>query len=241
MTPEDAAAATADAIVGLPTGFMMDGATFEHGAEMGYEGIDFYTAGRGGALGDVCAGVVAASFVMFNPSAVAESWDRGRKVASPLDAAAAFGACLRSWALAHLGADVDYARLAELAGRVVDGASVAGVPLFAAWSVLPEPEEPRALALHRVNLLRELRGGLHGAAVIASGLTPLEAVMVKTPYFAGLFGWPEPWPDAEPHRAAWERAEASTNRAMARAFTVLEPAERAELVELADTAKAGAS
>jgi hypothetical protein len=172
---------------------------------------------------------------------VTEAWNRGRKVAEPLESAALFAGCLRSWALGHLGPGVDYERLADLAGRVVAAAPIAGVPLFAAWSVLPEPEEPSALALYRLNLLRELRGGLHGAAVIAGGLTPLEAVMVKTPYFASLYGWPEPWPDPEQHRAAWERAEAATNAAAARAFTGLEAGERQEFVELAGAAQAGAT
>jgi len=241
MRPEEAAAASADSVVYLPAGFMLDAATFAYGAELGFEGIDFYTEGRGGALGDVDGLVVAAAFVMFEPAALAESWERGRKVMAPLDAAAQFSHCLRNWALDHLQADVDYARLAELAGRIVRGAPVAGVPLFAAWSVLPEPTEPAALALFRLNLLRELRGGLHGAAVVTNGLTPLQAVMVKTPHFAQLFGWAEPHPDGDPHREAWERAETATNLAMAAAYETLEPAERAEFAELAKAARATAS
>ena len=39
--------------------------------------------------------------------------------------------------------------------------------------------------------------------------------MVRTPYMAGLFGWDEPHPDPEPVRAAWEQAEAATNRGFA--------------------------
>ena len=32
---------------------MTDPATYAYGAELGFEGMDFYVAGRGGALGDV--------------------------------------------------------------------------------------------------------------------------------------------------------------------------------------------
>lgn len=241
MNPLEAAAASADAVSYLAAGFMLDAATFAYGAELGFEGIDFYTTGRGGALGDVDGRVVAATFVMFEPSTVVESWNRGRKVMAPLDAAAQFAHCLRTWALAHMRADVDYARLAELAGRIVAHASVAAVPLFAAWSVLPEPEEPAALALFRMNLLRELRGGLHGAAVVTNGLTPLQAVMVKTPHFAPLFGWPEPHPDGDAYRRSWEQAEQATNVAIAVAYGGLEPAEREEFAALATEAKKTAS
>ena len=47
----------------------------------------------------------------------------------------------------------------------------------------------KALALHRVNALRELRGALHGAAILATGVTPHGAVARRTPYMLGVFGW----------------------------------------------------
>ena len=71
-------------------------------------------------------------------------------------------------------------------------APVAGAPLFAGWRALDEPEEIKALALHRLNALRELRGALHGAAVLTVGLAPLEAIVVRTPAMLSVFGWPEP-------------------------------------------------
>ena len=239
MDPVEAAARTADTVVYLPAGFMMDGATYERGGALGFEGVDFYVAGRGGALGDVPGAVVAAAFVFFNPVTITEAWDRGRKVSAPGDAARAFAACGHAWAEGHLPAGVDYARLAELSGRVVAAASPAGAPLFAGWAALPEPSSPAALALHRLNLLRELRGALHGCAVLAEGLTPVQALAVKTPYMAALFGWSEPLPDAAPVADAWQRAEDATNRAMAPAFAALDDAGRAELVDLADAARAG--
>ena len=53
MEATEAARATAPAVVSLPAGFMLDAATYERGTSLGFDGIDFYTAGRGGALGDV--------------------------------------------------------------------------------------------------------------------------------------------------------------------------------------------
>ncbi|HUY23120.1 MAG TPA: hypothetical protein VMV22_12365 [Acidimicrobiales bacterium] len=240
MNAEEAARATTDAVVYLPAGFMLDGATYARGAELGFDGIDFYTAGRGGALGDVHGSVVAAAFVFFNPTSVVEAWDRTAPVMARGEAAGEFAGCLRTWAQAHLADEVDYARLAALTARVLDAASPSAAPLFAAWRVLPEPAEPKALALHRLNVLRELRGAIHGAAIVASGLQPLEAVLVKTPFMAGLFGWPEPYPDVDERRAQWEQAEHSTDRVLARAYGALDESERSELVDLMVTAHKGA-
>jgi hypothetical protein len=231
-----AARRTAESVVGIPTGFMMDGATYEHGGALGFEGIDFYFLGRGGVLGDVPADVVTAAMVFFEPGTVAAAWERGGKVCSPQEAALAFAHCAEAWAEARLPEGVDYGRLAEMEGKMIAAASVASAPLFAGWRALPEPSSPKALALHRTNALRELRGALHGGAVLAEGLSPLEAVMVKTPYMVGLFGWSEPHPEPEPHRAGWERAEESTDRAMSRHLAVLDDAERDELVALLSAA-----
>jgi hypothetical protein len=212
---------------------MLDGATYAEGGRLGFDGVDFYVAGRGGALGDVDGSVVAAAFVFFHPPTVVERWARARAVMAPAEAAAAFAGCLEAWAGAHLADGVDYQRLAELELTVIRAASGAGAPLFAAWAAVPEPKDPRALALHRMNVLREWRGAVHGATIVASGLEPLEALMVRTPVMAGLFGWPEPYPDPDPHRKVWAEAEAATDRVIGRGFAALDEAERSELVELA--------
>ena len=241
MQPEEAARQSAEGIGALPANFMIDGATYERGEALGFEGFDFYTAGRGGALGDVDGRTVAATFVYFNHAQIVESWERGLKVSTPAESTAAFAGCLRAWARTHFADGPDYGRLAELAGRVVEGADIAAAPLFAAWSSLPEPDDPRELALHRLNLLRELRGARHGGAVLAAGLSPLQALAVKTPYMAAIFGWTDPLPDAEPLRAAWQLAEDGTDRAVGRAFAAIEAAERAEFVELVQAAQAAVS
>jgi len=241
MDAEQAARESAEAIVALPAGFMVDGATYERGGALGFDGIDFYTAGRGGALGDVDGAAVAAAFFFFNPVTVTEAWDRAAPVMSRLDAASAFAGCLEAWAAAHLADDVPWPRLAALSGRLVEAAAPDDAPLFEGWRALAEPDDPKARALQRMHVLRELRGALHGAAVRAAGLAPLEAVLVRTPFMAGLFGWPEPYPDVEARRPAWEEAERATNRALSQAFAALDPAERAEFVALAGAAHKGAA
>lgn len=234
MTPEETAEATAAGTGQLTSHFMLDGATYVKGAELGFEGMTFYVSGRGGVLGEVVGDVVAACFVFFEPTALRAMWEQGLDAMPPLRAAEEFAGCLHRWADEHVPDTVACDRLAALAGKVSREASVAGAPMFAAWRALPEPldESPKALALHRMNGLRELRNAYHGAAVIAAGLTPMEAVVYRQPHMAPLFGWPEPYPDPESLAERWERAEALTNAMMGRALAVLDEDERVELVEV---------
>src|SRR5215203_3481414 len=158
---------TRPTVTGLSSNFMLDGATYALGGEAGFNVMDFYAAGRAGVLGEVPADVVAAALVFFNPTVIEGAWEGSRAVMPRAAAAELFAGCLVSWADAHLGDDVDWARLAELAGRVVDAASVAGAPVFAGWRRMPVPAGPKAAALHQLNGLRELRMARHGAAVTA--------------------------------------------------------------------------
>lgn len=237
MTPEESAAATAGAISGLASRFMLDPATYADAADLGFQGMDFYACGRGGALGDVDADVVAAAFVFFNREAIRSAWASGGEVMAPLEAAQHWASAAHGWAEAHIPDEIDSSRLAELAGRMCAAADPAGAPVFAGWRALPEPpdDRPKALALHRLNGLRELRNAMHGAAILAAGLAPVQALMIRQPFMAPVFGWQDPPPAVEAHQAAWDAAEVATDRAFARAFEVLDEHERAEFVRLANT------
>ncbi|MCB1038118.1 MAG: hypothetical protein KDA94_01090 [Acidimicrobiales bacterium] len=240
MDAREAAIASGDSINGLGTHFMLDLNTYAHGATLGFDGIDFYLAGRCGVLGDAPASVVAAALVFFEPGYVADGWARSASVMPRHQAALEFAGVCHRWADEKVPDDIDATRLAALTGRVADAASVAGAPLFAGWRSLPEPEadRPKALALHRVNALRELRGAMHGAAILTHGVTPHAAVARRTPYMLDVFGWKAPHPDKDPVREPWADAQAATERAMAPAFEALTSAEREELVELVDATQA---
>lgn len=240
MDTLEAATASGDAINGLGTKFMLDMDTYVYGATLGFEGADFYLSGRGGALGEVPADVVSAAFVFWNPDFVAAGWERTASLMPRRQAAQEFAGVCHRWAEAHIGDEVDVARLAELAGRIGDDASPACAPLFAGWRSLdePGPDRPKALALHRINALRELRGALHGAAVVAQGIIPRAAVGRRTPYMLPVFGWEEPHPDSADVRGPWAEAQAATERAMAPAYAGLSSAERAEFVELVNALQA---
>ncbi|HEU5151321.1 MAG TPA: hypothetical protein VFU19_12535 [Iamia sp.] len=247
MTPDATATATAAVVNDLPSRFMLDMETYGAAAAEGFEGMDFYAAGRGGALGDVPSAVVTAAFVFFAPALVDESWTRSGALMPRQAAADLWAASCARWAEAHLaGADeAGLARLAELLGRMNAAASTAGAPCFGAWRAQPEPtaDRPAALALHRLMVLRELRGGLHGAAVIAHGLSPHAALTIRTPHMLPIFGWDGPHPGADDAHAhtAWNEAEVATDRALAPAYEVLDESERIELRDLLDSTRDAAS
>jgi len=248
MDAHATALATSDAINGLGSLFMTDMDTYAKGGELGYAGIDFYIGGRGAVLGEVPAQAVVDAFVYFEPANVTGAWERTAKVADRATTAQQFADVAHTWANAHLPDGPDYARLADLAQRVSDaGAAAYGpevAPLFHGWRALPEPagDDVKALALHRMNGLREFRGALHGRAILAAGIDPLHAVLHRTPYMAGIFGWAEPHPDLPEDLApAWAAAQAATEEAVAVAFEPLTDDERDDFAALAVEVNAAAT
>src|SRR5690606_24197202 len=160
------------------------------------------------------------SFGFMEPGTVGSWLEQARAVAPPAQTAAAFMACGYAWADEHLGDDVDWARLASLVGRVNGAADDGGLPLFAAWRSAPEPDDrgDKVLALHRLHVLRELRNEIHVGAVREAGLSPVEAVVVRSPGMAPMFGWSELPEVDDATRARHDEAEAETNHRIASAY-----------------------
>lgn len=238
MTTAETARSIAGPVNDLGGRFMLDGATYLRGAELGFAGLDFYVCGRAGVLGEVDADTVVAELGFFEPDRVRADWVAGAAVMPPRAAAQEFMACGHAWGRDHLPADLPARRLAELVGRIVDGTgtagtSTAGLGLFRAWSRVPWPDDDPATALHALHLLRELRGGIHVRAAQEAGLDPHTAVIVRAGEgMAALFGWTAPHPDPEPARAAWDAVEQVTSERAATTLEVLDKAEQAELVDL---------
>lgn len=247
MKPEECAARTAPIIGDLGARFMLHPETMEAGKSAGYpNGFAYYMAGRGGVLGDVDADVVYAAFMFFNPAVVAKMWNAGIAVAGARAAAESYADSCSRWGRSRLAAMAGADRLADLLGRVVDGADAAGLSLFAGWRAMPLPADAPARAYQLIHVARELRGSVHVTAVVAAGLSGLEAVLVGdggSEAIAQLHGWPGESPEGRMHlRPAWERAEADTSAHMARLLErTLDAGERAELAELVDAALAAIS
>ena len=235
MTQVETAKAIARPIGDLGGAFMLDGATYARGAELGFSGIDFYVLGRGGVLGDTTPDVVSSAFFFWNPDHVRAQWETARKVMDPATAAQEWADLCHAYGEAHLP-DVDgLDRFSELATKVCDAASPAGAALFAGWRALPVPgaDRSKARAQHLLNALRELRGGLHGGAVLAMGLSPAEAVCVHSPGMAPVFGWdPASIPVDDSSKNEWRTAESGTDLAMARVLHSLSEDECKEFAGL---------
>jgi hypothetical protein len=235
LTPEQVAGVVKPSVLELSNAFSECPRTLRRARLLGLSGWAFYVTARGGALGDVPAEVAAAALGFIAPEAVAEGWEAARRAVPPAEVAACNLADCCQWGNERLAGVAGVARLAELAGRVVATADPTGMPLFAAWRAMPVPDDaPAAWAAVALHLLREYRGGAHLLAVRVSGLTPLEAVICGPDGEAAAvtYGWPPPYPPAGPLLRRWLWAEAMTDRITAQAFSVLDAAERVELVDL---------
>jgi hypothetical protein len=221
-----------------------------------------YFAQRAAAMGAVGPGVVTATFYNFNPALVARSvpdvWTRA-------DPGLVINARLRAADRALrrlLGDAVDgraIAETADLARRATEGATPEDRPLYAAHADLPFPDEPHLQLWHAVTLLREHRGDAHLHALVAGGLSGIEALVTHTatgrgfrPEFAQASrGWsPEQWGTAvagltergvldadgglsDGGKALRDAVEAHTSRTSTGPWQHLGPDAAARLLELA--------
>lgn len=207
--------------------FMLDDATTARGASVGLEFAEFYGLGRGGVLGDAPPDVVASAFQFFPPEIVVAVWTTARAKMAPADAVGHYTEACRAWGRAHLAGVPGLDALCRAAEKMVAAASIAGAPLYAGWRAVELPDDVEGRAAQLLHVLREFRGANHFAAVVASGLTPLEAVVVSGGSdVAALFGWPPPYPDPAPARARHSEAQALTDRIVTPAYAVLDDAER---------------
>lgn len=241
MTPEEAAVQSAEAVSNLTSRFMLDMATYQYGAEIGFPGMAFYTGGRGGVLGDVDANAVTEALVVFQPDQVASNWEQAGAVMPRDNAAVEFQKCCSKWGEEHLPDDVDATTLASLARKVADAADTTDAPVFAGWRKLTSPESPKAAACHYMNALRELRFALHAQAIRAQGVSPHDAMSHRQPHMLGIAGWGESSNPSPETVAKWEQAEEATNAGMAKALGVLSPDELDTFVALANAAYAGSA
>ncbi|MGH3343933.1 MAG: SCO6745 family protein [Carbonactinosporaceae bacterium] len=226
-------------IVDLGGAFMISPQARQAVKDAGLRGWQFYFRGRCGVLGEVDPAVVAAVTAFFPPDLVRGSWEAARDVLAPDEAVRRYAEACHAWGRSQLHGHAGAARLAELLERVARAADPVGAPLFAGWRAVPVPDDPPARAVHHAFLLREHRGGLHALAVLASGLTPLEATVAGPGggAEAAAHRWPEPYPAAGAElRDRHARAERLTDRLAAPAYAVLDEDEGPELVQLARAA-----
>lgn len=240
-TTAEAARALAGPVGDVGGRWMLDREVLGPSKSFGYPNrYAYYVVGRGGVLGDVDADVVGSAFGFFEPSLVRKMWDAGVAVEGARVAALRYGQACAQWGRSRLEGFDGAARLADLVRHVVDSVDSAGLALFAGWRREPRPEDPAGLAYFMTHVLRELRGSAHIAAVVVTGISPRDAMLVaEGESHAQQFGWPEPFPDVSHLVGLHAETEALTDEIMIRFFDqALNADESAELLDLVLAMKA---
>ncbi|HEX2134120.1 MAG TPA: hypothetical protein VHH15_21465 [Actinophytocola sp.] len=152
----------------------------EAGISIGLRGYWMtYFAFRAAPLGPVGAGPVVAAFAGFEPSMVAKALPDAWTRATP---AACLAARVEVSTAALRGVGVDESVCAAVAaelGPVLAAADGTGRPLHAANAALPVPGDPMAALWQVATTLREHRGDGHVAALVAAGVSGLEALLLQ--------------------------------------------------------------
>ena len=226
MDVTTAASTIAGPLGDLAAYFYFSEQAIARGQAIGLDVVSLYGAGRASMLGGVDPETADAIFYFFKPGMIAAVVTRGRSLASE-DAIAA----------AHLGAADDYAEAtfatvdSGTLGAFTDavGALAATVPsgswpLFDGYRSASAAPTAAARAYRAAILLRELRGGVHTAAVKATGLSPATACQFNRDLdnfkMHGIAeeDMVEYTPEIEAQKAA---AEAATTAQMAALFSPL--------------------
>jgi hypothetical protein len=140
-------------------------------------GVDFfpgYVWGRAAALGTPTASVVAATFGVFEPGMITAAWEAGAASASREDILRVRAA----GAAASLDSIADPDECEAVAApllRALDVLDGLGRPLFSGLRSLPLPSSPGGRLWRAAELVREHRGDVHLAALVAAGLDAVEA------------------------------------------------------------------
>jgi|HubBroStandDraft_1064217.scaffolds.fasta_scaffold153858_2 hypothetical protein len=215
-------------------------ATIAKGADFGLDPQTFYFMGRGGVLGDVEWQAVHSAFGYFNPVVVQAAWEAGLGKIAPRHAGRLYIDCCQELGRAKLAGTDGLEAFCEAAGAVNDAADVPGSALYAATAAEPLAEDPPARAMQLATVLREFRGGAHLVALVASGLTPLQAHYLHRPEAMPLFGWTDAdVPEVgEDDHARFEASERLTDEIVLPAYSVLDDAGAAALLAGAEAIQA---
>ncbi|GAA4907286.1 hypothetical protein HD597_002925 [Nonomuraea thailandensis] len=150
--------------------------------QLGLTGRMGYFASRAAALGPVTAEAVIATFYNFDPQVIRQAIPAAWHIASPAEILDARLDAVDTTLRRVLGDAVDspeMARAAALARGAAQAISdeLSGRPLYAAHTALPWPDAPHLVLWHAQTLLREFRGDGHLAALLAAGLSGIEALV----------------------------------------------------------------
>lgn len=211
--------ATADTLaadlISLGSAYYFAPTTVTAGETFGLNPAEFYGIGRGGVLGPVDAAEVEAAFYFFPRRTVDLAWSKASDV-DVVAVAEAHERCADVYGeTVFSGVGTGLLKGASDAGDAVAAVVEVGrCPIYDRYRRLPRPTTLAARAYRAVVDLRELRGGLHRAAVAASGLAGNEATYLHDQYLSCLHGYDDsdisdPVTEGMRHRHAQAEVETS--------------------------------
>lgn len=196
--------------------------TLAVGKANGLDGFRFYVLGRGGVLGDVESAVVSSAFGWWNPDSIDKIWNSARAVMAPRDAGRLYMKCAQDLGRAKFGALPGLEDFCASAAKISAAIDNSGLSLYAGTAAEPLAEDLPARAMQYLVALREYRGSAHLVAVLAHGLSPRVAHLIRRPDMYKSFGWPEPAPEvSDAERLALGAADEATDRMVAPTYGVL--------------------
>lgn len=223
-------------------GFLLAPSTDAYGTELGFaSGSQFWVVGRAGVLGS-CPADVAAAAIAFEPlDAVHRAWQAVPDGLTHYDVALHYKDRIAEWGDQHFK-NVDQQTLERihiLGRRILDAAPGALGALFAGWRRLPLPTTRGGKAALTIHLIREMRGAAHIAAILACGLSPLDAILAAPhppprtgPAYAERMGYTGPFRDPEEIREQRIAAEKLTAAILEPYFGALASQDLAHFGEL---------
>ncbi|MCV7225254.1 helix-turn-helix domain-containing protein [Mycolicibacterium komossense] len=225
--------------------WMLSDATNAYGVRLGFtSGVQFWIVGRAGVLGN-CPPEVASAAIAFEPlDIVSKAWGAVPDNLTHYEVALHYAGRVIDWGEgAFAKKDPDVLEAINVLGRhVVDAAPAAIGVLFAGWRQLGPPQTQAGRAALVLHLLRELRGAAHIAAVIACGLTPVDAI-IAAPHppprtghtYAEKMGHRGPFRNPEEVRQQRMEAERLTSALLVPHFNSLSAADLTTLGDAIET------
>lgn len=240
-------------------GWMMSPDTDRYGVELGMRtGREFWIVGRAGVLGSCPAEIAAGALAFHAPERVIAAWHALPDGLTHHEVAEHYASRITAWGEVAISAfdPARMQRLDQLGRRIIDAVPACLGALFTGWRTLDRrltayipnstdiPNSTAARVALTTHLLRELRAAAHINAIMAVGITPLDAILASTnepprtgPAYAEAMGFRGPFRDPEEVRPARLEAEALTARILEPFFAVLDPYELAEFGELVETTR----
>jgi hypothetical protein len=214
--------------------WMMDMDMYARATEWGYPGTAFYVLGRFGVLGEASTETVL-STGFFGDGFVRAAWEgpRPEPMTQTLERFCSECAAAGRRVFDQRLSEDDTARLAALCFQLADGVDSPGLPLFEGWRRVARPTAPVDAASIALNVVRELRGAIHLAAVATTGITAAQAVVSSDGQgMASFFGHPDLGQLPDHVAPALAAAEELTDRGMAVHIGRLSETERSDLASL---------